>query len=350
MHLTPLEPWIARKAGLERLTRAELEAYQLARLQETLRLVRERSPFYRQHLAGCPTTLGSLADLSALPFTTADDIRQNPLRFLCVSQSEVERVVTLPTSGTTGTPKRIFFSRADQELTLDFFHIGMSTFTRPGDRVLILPVARQAAWVTCWPMRWSGWARTASGMARCRTCRTTALLTRSERWWACPQVRARPRWRQRPHRTHQSVLHRWTITASIVSTGASLALPLQSLRRQWGWAAALTVDGAASARGRSVRRDCRPADSPSPMGSRAGHSRLTRHAMPLLRYRTGDISRFLPACPCGTCLKTAHVRAGAGIIRSARVRLSIAELDEVIFRFDKVLDFTAMSGRMAGRA
>jgi phenylacetate-coenzyme A ligase PaaK-like adenylate-forming protein len=31
---------------------------------------------------------------------------------------------------------------------------------------------------------------------------------------------------------------------------------------------------------------------------------LTRTAMPLIRYRTGDISRWIPgACPCGSVLK-----------------------------------------------
>ena len=33
-------------------------------------------------------------------------------------------------------------------------------------------------------------------------------------------------------------------------------------------------------------------------------STLTRKGMPLVRYRTGDLSRFLPEpCPCGTILK-----------------------------------------------
>ena len=42
------------------------------------------------------------------------------------------------TSGTAGEPKRSYFTKEDQELTIDFFKAGMSTFTSPGDRVLIL--------------------------------------------------------------------------------------------------------------------------------------------------------------------------------------------------------------------
>lgn len=138
--LTPLEPWIARKIGCtaEHLTRADIGVHQLRQLQETLRLVRSKSPFYRRHLASAPAELSSLEALAQFPFTTPEDIRRNALQFVCVSQDDIQRVVTLDSSGTTGEPKRIYFTREDQELTLDFFHIGMSTFTEAGDRVLIL--------------------------------------------------------------------------------------------------------------------------------------------------------------------------------------------------------------------
>lgn len=73
-----------------------------------------------------------------LPFTTSDDLKRHPLRFLCVSQSSIERCVTLQSSGTTGPAKRLFFTQEDLELTLDFFHHGMSTLVQPGNRVMIL--------------------------------------------------------------------------------------------------------------------------------------------------------------------------------------------------------------------
>ncbi|HPV07314.1 MAG TPA: AMP-binding protein [Aggregatilineales bacterium] len=370
MHLTPLEPWIARKAGLERLTRAELEAYQLARLQETLRLVRERSPFYRQHLAGCPTTLGSLADLSALPFTTADDIRQNPLRFLCVSQSEVERVVTLPTSGTTGTPKRIFFSRADQELTLDFFHIGMSTFTRPGDRVLILlPVARRGSVgdLLADALERMGAHGIRHGPVQDVAETLTTLFDEGANvvvgvpTQVLALVRA-PAARRFPTAPIESVLLSMDhVPASIVSA-LEQAWPC-TVYNHYG----MTEMGLGGGVDCEARRGyhLREADlyveivdpqtgEPVPDGQpgEVVFTTLTRHAMPLLRYRTGDISRFLPgACPCGTCLKTlAHVRSRVrGIIPlGAGTSISIAELDEVIFCFDKVLDFTATLSRADG--
>ncbi len=115
-----------------------IEAYQLEKLNETLALCRARSQFYRQKLAGFPDRLPSLTALQALPFTTAVDVRERPLAFLCVSQSEIERVVTLDQPDGNGPSKRLSFTAADLELTRDFFQVGMSTFTAPGDRVLIL--------------------------------------------------------------------------------------------------------------------------------------------------------------------------------------------------------------------
>jgi phenylacetate-coenzyme A ligase PaaK-like adenylate-forming protein len=72
---------------------------------------------------------------------------------------------------------------------------------------------------------------------------------------------------------------------------------------------------------------------------------LTRKGMPLIRYRTGDVSRFVPGpCSCGTVLKTlARVKSR---LRSTHPlaqegRLSMTDLDEAIFPIEGVLDFSA---------
>ena len=124
--------------GGAELTRQEIEAWQLQKLNETLILARSGSAFYKKHLAGMPQVLSSLDEFRRFPFTGPEDIRRNPLRLLCVSQDQIRRVVTLQSSGTTGEPKRLYFTAGDQELTRDFFGIGMSTFVRPGEQVLIL--------------------------------------------------------------------------------------------------------------------------------------------------------------------------------------------------------------------
>ncbi len=99
---------------VETLERPALEALQLQRLQETLRRL-ERVPFYRGKFLAAgfkPEELKSVAGLRRLPFTTAADLRENyPDGLLAVPREEVLRLHT--SSGTTGKPKALFFSRRD---------------------------------------------------------------------------------------------------------------------------------------------------------------------------------------------------------------------------------------------
>ena len=72
---------------------------------------------------------------------------------------------------------------------------------------------------------------------------------------------------------------------------------------------------------------------------------LHRTAMPLIRYRTGDLSRFLPGpCGCGTILKRLdRVRDRVdGFVSLGRWgSISIGALDEALFDIPGLLDFTA---------
>ncbi len=139
---TPLDGWVKSKIGLtadRELTRQALTAYQLEQLRNTLEYVKRRSPFYRGHFAAHRAeSLQSLSDLTLWPLTTADDLRKDPRAFLCISQSAVERVVTLPSRLSGQAPIRLFFSAADLELAVDFFHYGFATAVAPKQRMLVL--------------------------------------------------------------------------------------------------------------------------------------------------------------------------------------------------------------------
>lgn len=101
----------------ERLTRADLAALQLERLQISLSHAYANSKHYRAAFdaAGvAPTDLGSLADLAKFPFTTKADLRANyPFGFFAVPQSEVVRVHA--SSGTTGKPTVVGYTKRDIE-------------------------------------------------------------------------------------------------------------------------------------------------------------------------------------------------------------------------------------------
>jgi phenylacetate-CoA ligase len=99
----------------EILARPLLERLQLGHLQETVRRVARRVPFYRQKFAEAgvkPEDIKSLDDVRRLPFTTGADLRAiYPKGLVAVEAHEAVRLHT--SSGTTGKPKAVFFSRRD---------------------------------------------------------------------------------------------------------------------------------------------------------------------------------------------------------------------------------------------
>jgi phenylacetate-CoA ligase len=99
----------------EILARPLLERLQLGHLQETVRRVARRVPFYRQKFAEAgvkPEDIKSLDDVRRLPFTTGADLRAiYPNGLVAVEAHEAVRLHT--SSGTTGKPKAVFFSRRD---------------------------------------------------------------------------------------------------------------------------------------------------------------------------------------------------------------------------------------------
>ena len=100
---------------VETLARPDLERLQLKRLQQTVRRVARAVPFYREKfaLAGLkPSAVRGLADARRLPFTTGADLRAGyPDGMLATPRDKVVRLHT--SSGTTGRPKALFFSRRD---------------------------------------------------------------------------------------------------------------------------------------------------------------------------------------------------------------------------------------------
>jgi len=89
-----------------------LEAYQLKYIKKTINYAKENAPFYKELLEGSPE-ISTLKDLEKLPFTTHEDLRNKPYKLLCVSLTGVARIFSHFTTGTLGRPKKIFFSEKD---------------------------------------------------------------------------------------------------------------------------------------------------------------------------------------------------------------------------------------------
>jgi len=96
-------------------TRAQLESLQLERLQSTLRHAYANNPCYRMKFdaAGVsPEDLSTLDDLARFPFTTKSDLREAyPFGFLAVPVERVARIHA--SSGTTGLPTVVGYTKAD---------------------------------------------------------------------------------------------------------------------------------------------------------------------------------------------------------------------------------------------
>lgn len=123
---------------IETASRDELAALQLARLQDTLRRVYDNVPHYRAAFDARgvhPSDCRSLADLAKFPFTTKHDLRANyPFGMFAVPREQVVRVHA--SSGTTGKPTVVGYTRADIDAWADLVARSIrASGGRPGDIV-----------------------------------------------------------------------------------------------------------------------------------------------------------------------------------------------------------------------
>jgi len=100
---------------IERASTDELQTLQLGRLQTTLQRVYEHVPHYRSALdaAGVhPDDLHELSDIARYPFTSKADLRQNyPFGMFAVPRTQIARVHA--SSGTTGRPTVVGYTAED---------------------------------------------------------------------------------------------------------------------------------------------------------------------------------------------------------------------------------------------
>ncbi|MFD3307054.1 phenylacetate--CoA ligase PaaK [Streptomyces sp. NPDC058694] len=122
----------------ERLDAEGLRALQLERLRASLRHAYENVPFYRDSFdkAGLrPEDCHSLADLARFPFTTKADLRENyPYGMFAVPQERIRRIHA--SSGTTGRPTVVGYTENDLAMWSDMVARSLrAAGARPGDTV-----------------------------------------------------------------------------------------------------------------------------------------------------------------------------------------------------------------------
>jgi phenylacetate-CoA ligase len=366
MKITPLENWISEKAGISGpLDLPRLQEYQLRQLRETLRYVKANSRFYKERLHDIsPDSIQTMSDTAHLPFTYPEDITVRGTDFLCVSPRDIGRIVTLSTSGTTDRPKRIYFTAEDQELTIDFFHHGMTTLTDDTDRVMIFMPGNTEGSIG--ELLKKGLARfkcdaVIYGPIKNYEDAVTALTNEKA---TCivgipSQVLALSRYNENRLPPQKLQIRSVLLSADYVPHSA-----LESLSQAWGAAVYSHYGMTETGLGGGVECSARSGyhmreadllfeiiDPVSGLPAEAGEygevvfSTLTRRGMPLIRYRTGDRSRFLTqACPCGSVLRRLdHVsgRLKEAVFLRDGASLSITPLDEIVLADQNVLRYSA---------
>ncbi|HKC27094.1 MAG TPA: phenylacetate--CoA ligase PaaK [Jatrophihabitans sp.] len=123
---------------IERASVDEVRALQLQRLQWSVRHAYENVAHYRDAFSAAglhPNDIMSLDDVAALPFTTKDDLRENyPYGMFAVPMEKVSRVHA--SSGTTGRPTVVGYTAADIRTWAGLMARSIrAAGGRPGDRV-----------------------------------------------------------------------------------------------------------------------------------------------------------------------------------------------------------------------
>lgn len=118
------------ESDLKIITSKSIENFQLFKLRKTLNHACQESVFYQElfHKYGInPSDVKSLSDLSQIPFTTPANLAEVPYKLLSVSLTKIGRVFTRVTSGTSGRPKKVFFTGNDLEIITDGMAAIMNT-------------------------------------------------------------------------------------------------------------------------------------------------------------------------------------------------------------------------------
>ena len=337
-----IDALIMAQEGMEKLGRPEIEAMQLRRLNALLAREKARAGFYRD----LPERLDSLEQLSGLPFTTEEDLAQHAPGLLLCSQSEIRRVLSDATSGTTGAAKRVFYTEGDCENTVRLFMAGLGELIFPGSVTMI-----------CFPFSgpYGLGELIAEAVERLGAKPLKVGAGRSYGELGALLAREKPDTFVGMPVQLLSLLRvcgRGSLRRALVSGDACPASVIAGCEKLLGsklfphyGSREMALGGAICCpahRGMHLRENhviaeiVDEAGRPLPPGER-GELVITTigmEAMPLIRYRTGDEARILPGpCPCGSSvLRLDEVGRRGG---------EMAELDETLFRLPFVADFRA---------
>ena len=345
MKIAALDRWVKEQEGIYALTREAIEKIQLNKLNRLLEREKERGGFY----GNLPPHLLDLSALADLPFTTETDLKGQGHRMVLLSQANVERIRTEETSGTTGQAKRVYYSGADHQRTVSFFAAGLSELVHPGEKTMIcMPftgpgglgelIAEAILRLGAEPLQtgigknyrelldvldkerpetFVGMPVPLLSLLRLREkCSLKRALLSAD---ACPE----------------------TVVAEIEARLGSRLYPHYGSRES-GLGGAVTCPAFSGMHLREnyiIAEIIDEAQNPLPKGEwgELVITTIQADAMPLIRYRTGDYTRLMPAlCPCGSALN----RLDRVVRMGEKIRME--QLDSQVFSIPGLIDYQAV--------
>jgi phenylacetate-coenzyme A ligase PaaK-like adenylate-forming protein len=358
------------------LGRTEVRRYQGALLARAVRYAAAQSSFYGElfRRSGTrPEGIGGCDDIGRLPLTRQEDVAREPYRFLCLSRARVERVHTFVTSGTTGPRKKIFWTRGDLGRIVRFMAAGIGTVAGRGDVVHIcLPdgppysqadlLARGVAAIGARAVV-AGTGRSArEHLELIRRHGSTVLFG-----YAGPLYRLT--------RELEALCDPGRCGVRVLFLAAEYVPEARRRELERIWNCRVRTHYGLTEMGQGVAVECEAGHGyhfneadllleildpvtlePAAAGEEGElvFTTLNREAMPLLRYRTGDLSRWIPGpCPCGarSLLRFDAVRKR----RESIVTIGAGEeiyptlFDDILYALPGVLDYEVEVTRERGR-
>ena len=342
MNIAKLDSWVKEKEGIKILDRQAIESLQLEKLNRLLEREYARQGFYRN----LPRRLNSLKELENLPFTTEQDLKEQGNRMLLVSQSKIERVRSWETSGTTGPAKRVFYTARDNDRTVSFFSAGLSELIHWGEKAVIaMPFTgdRGLGELIQEAVEGLGAVPVPAGNMRSFGEMLELLDKEKPETFIGPPVLLLSLLRMRP----KSSIKRGLVSGDACPPGIMKAIEERLGTRlyphygsrEMGLGGAVTCP---AFQGMHLRENDIIGEIVDEKGKAVPEGEwgeltvtlIEAGAMPLIRYRTGDISRFLPGiCPCGCCLRRLDSVSRIGEGRE------MEELDDYIFQIPWIVDY-----------
>ncbi|MDR2387756.1 MAG: hypothetical protein LBE80_09270 [Deltaproteobacteria bacterium] len=389
LFLNPLDALLEQKLTGFGSLREKLALERLTKLAQSLTLAAQESPFYKKlaqkELVWAAQELRQAAQkalspllaekliqkvLASLPQTSPADLARSPESFLTVSLSQVEGLITVPSSGSRGQSKRIFSTASDLEKIVEFFSHGMLNLLKPdlkGARVALLlsgqrpgsvgDLLSQALERRQVPIEVLGFlpqepGRLSEYLKRLELFEPSTLVGLPSQLFYLARTVPRPK----------------SLKNLLLSGEPAPDSLIRGLER--AWRAEVFVHFGMTEFGLGGAVECpahggphlREADLVFESLDRAGHQQeptllgeicltsLSRQAMPLIRYRTGDLGRLVEApCPCASILRKLLVWGrledllipGPGWSAENPYGLGLTDLAQSVYELEPVSTFSA---------